>query len=525
MHRPARALVTLSAVGVVACGGGPEQPAPPGGPSLVVLLVIDQLTPDLLERYDGLFTQGLRRMLDQGLRFENATHDHASTVTAVGHTTLSTGVHPTRHGIIGNEWFERRNGEWTNVYSVEDPASPILGHPDLMGMGPRNIERHGLASWITAQDEDALVVSISKKERSAIGMAAQARGHVYWVPEDVAEFVTSTAYASEYPEWVARFNEREMPELWSDTIWESRVPPAAAGSSRPDTSRWEYDREHTAFPHLARDHADVSNPYELNLWRWESTPFPDRAVVSFTLEAVRALDLGRRGSVDFLGVGLSQVDRIGHSFGPGSREQLDNLLRLDAELGRLLEGLDDHVGRGRWVLALAADHGVLEIPEHLADEGVLAGRISRDQRVQLAERIQAGADGGPWAIREAVSSLPFVAGAYTFDEIESGQAADSFAVLYANSHSRTRVVSASARAEVYVRYPENFLSVASITTHGSPYYYDRHVPMIFLGAGIRAGRSAERVATVDVAPTLARLAGVATPDDLDGRIITEVVGP
>lgn len=525
MHRQARALLVFSALATGSCGSAPAQPTPPGPPSLVVLVVVDQLTPDLLERYDELFTGGFRRILDEGLRFQNATHDHASTVTAVGHTTLGTGVYPARHGIVGNEWIELKDGEWMNVYSVEDPASPILDHPDLLGMGPRNIEREGLASWIAARDEDALVVSISKKERSAIGMAAQARGHVYWVPEDVAEFVTSTAYASEYPEWVRLFNEREMPRLYSDTIWESSVPAAAAALSRPDTSRWELDRQHTAFPHRARDHADMSNPFELNLWRWDNTPFPDRAVVAFTLEAMRALDLGRRGSVDFLAVGLSQVDRIGHSFGPGSREQLDNLLRLDAELGRLLDGLDARVGRGRWVLALSADHGVLEIPEHLADAGTPAGRITREQRAELAERIQAAAAGGTSAIRDAVSSLPFVAGAYTFEDVESDQPADSFAVLYANSHSRTRIVSPSARMGVYVRYPVNYLSVASITTHGSPYYYDRHVPLVFLGAGIDPGLSLERVATVDVAPTLARLAGVTTPDDLDGRVIQAVVPP
>jgi hypothetical protein len=339
---------------------------------------------------------------------------------------------------------------------------------------------------------------------------------------------------SEYPEWVRRFNEREMPRLYADTAWESGVPADAASLSRPDTSRWEFDREHTVFPHLARDHADMTNPYDVNLWRWDFTPFPDRAVVSFALEAVRALDLGRRGSVDFLGVGLSQTDRIGHTFGPGSREQLDNLLRLDAEVGRLLEGLDDRVGRARWVLALSSDHGVLEIPEHLADQGMLTGRISRAQRTELLERIDASAPGGPWAIREAVASLPFVAAAYTFEEIEGGQPPDSFAVLYAHSHSRSRIeyltvadpsVSAASRAGVYVRYPFNYLARPSNTTHGSPYYYDRHVPLIFLGAGIGAGRSATRVATVDVAPTLARLAGVAAPDDLDGRVIPEVVAP
>jgi predicted AlkP superfamily pyrophosphatase or phosphodiesterase len=269
----------------------------------------------------------------------------------------------------------------------------------------------------------------------------------------------------------------------------------------------------------------MTNPYAVNLWRWDYTPFPDRAVASFALEAVDALELGRRGSVDFLAVGFSQTDRIGHTFGPGSREQLDNLLRLDVELGRLLHGLDEQVGPGRWVLAMTADHGVLEIPEHLADEGVLAGRITREQRVEVARRIQAAAPGGPWAMREAVVSLPYIEDAYTFEELERGQPVDSFAALYARSHSRTRIVGASARSGIYVRYPPNYLQTTSQTTHGSPYYYDRHVPLIFLGPGITPGVTSDRAATVDVAPTLARLAHVSTPDDLDGRALERVVGP
>jgi predicted AlkP superfamily pyrophosphatase or phosphodiesterase len=519
-----RALLVLTLAGSAACGA-PQNPTPPGGPSLVVLVVVDQLTPDLLERYNSIFRAGFRRLLDDGLQFENATHDHANTVTAAGHATLGTGVYPARHGIVSNEWVERVNGEWIDVYSVSDPTSPILGHPGHPGMGPRNIERSGLADWIAGRDAGSRVVSIAKKERAAIGMAAQARGHVYWLPEDLSEFATSTAYADEYPEWVVRFNERQMPRLYADTVWQSIVPPSAASASRPDTSRWEFDRVHTTFPHSARDHVDMASAHELNLWRWDFTPFPDRATTSFVLEAVDALELGRRGSVDFLGVGLSQTDRIGHEFGPGSREQLDNLLRLDVELGRLLGHLDDRVGPGRWVLALSSDHGVLEIPEHLADAGVLAGRISRDQRIQVAQRIQAAAPGGQWAMREAVAALPFIEGAYAFEELEQGQPADSFAVLYANSHSRTRIVGASARSGIYVRYPPNFLQTPSGTTHGSPYYYDRHVPLIFLGPGITPGVTSDRAATVDVAPTLARLAGVPAPGDLDGRVLERVVGP
>ena len=490
----------------------------------MVLLVVDQLSAELLSRYADVFDGGFRRILDEGLSFTNATHDHAATVTAVGHTTLGTGVYPVRHGIIGNEWFERDGDAWREVYSMSDPDAEILGYPGLEGMSPRNLQRDGLANWIQANDPDARVVSIGKKERSAIGLATRAIGDVYWLPESGSTWATSDAYMDAYPDWVARFNREQMPRLYADTVWQSSVPASLAARSRPDTTRWEFDRQHTSFPHLARDHEDMSDPLALNIWRWDYTPFPDRAMVSFVIEAIRARELGRRGSVDFLGVGLAQTDRIGHTFGPGSREQLDNLLRLDDELDRLLDALDREVGVGRWVLALSADHGVLEIPEVLADAGELAGRISRADRDALLERSASGSPGGPWAIAEAVRTLPFVAGAYTFEEIERGQPADSFAVLYANSHSRTRVTSTAARAGVYVRNRPNWLPLGTTgTTHGSSYYYDRHVPLVFVGAGIPAGVSQTRVATVDVAPTLARLAGVPMPGDLDGRVIPEVV--
>jgi hypothetical protein len=400
-----------------------------------------------------------------------------------------------------------------------------VDHPQLEGMSPRNIERPGLADWIVARDDRARVVSISSKDRSAIGMAAQAVGDVYWLGEQEGVFVTSAYYRSEYPQWVADFNRRVMPDLYADTEWASEVPAAAEALSRPDASRFERRGQHTVFPHRADDEAEDESPAALNVWRTEQTPYPDRAVVSLALEALDELELGRRGVVDFLGVSLSQTDRLGHLYGPGSREQLDNLLRVDAELERLLTGLDDRVGPGAWVLAFSADHGVLEIPEHLVEAGVPAGRLTRDDRAQLLERIEASLPGGPWAIAESIAALPFVAGAYTFEEVESEQPSDSFAVLYSRSHSRTRIVGLTARWGVYSRWRPNFLGwEGAIATHGSPNYYDRHVPLIFLGARIPSGVVDERAATVDVAPTLASLAGIPTPDDLDGRVLESVGG-
>jgi len=505
--------------------------------------VIDQLRADLLTGYDHLFTGGLRRLLDDGYQFTNATHDHSMTTTGPGHTTLSTGVHPSRHGIVGNDWSEFRNGELQRMYCVQDGSSPILGYPELTGRSARNIVRPGIADWISDADPGARVVSISKKDRAAIGLAAQAKGEVYWIVERGGGFVTSDFYHSEYPDWIAEFNATTMPLLYSDTLWESSVPPGARALTLPDTSRWELRGEYTAFPHRAGELVDANDPGEVNSWRWRYTPFPDRAVVSLAFEAIREFKLGQRGVVDYLGVALSQTDLVGHRFGPRSREQLDNLLRLDRELDRFFSFLDDEVGAGRWVVAVSADHGVLGIPEVLAEEGVDARRLTRDERGEIQARAReavaavndAGVDGvrGNEAARErarqeavkaALITLPYIAAAYTFDEVESEVLADSFQVLFANSHSRTRLLTPVPWAGVHVRYEPNTLtSSSSAASHSSPYYYDRHVPVIFMGATIRTGESDERVATVDVAPTLAWLTGTPAPDDLDGRVLENVL--
>jgi len=342
--------------------------------------------------------------------------------------------------------------------------------------------------------------------------------------------VTSDFYRRDYPGWVSDFNRDRMPGIYADTLWETLVPPAARALTRPDSSAWELDGVHTAFPHRPADTEDGGDQASRNHWRYEYTPFPDRAVVQLVSEAIRTLRLGQRESVDYLGVSLSQTDLVGHHFGPGSREQLDNLLRLDTELDRFFSTLDHLVGPDRWVLAFSADHGVLEIPEHLAASGVPAERLTREHRQQWVDAIQAGVAGArseadvAESVRRSVAALPFVAGAYTFEEVERAEPPDSFAVLFAHSHSRERSVKLPERWGVYARFQPNTLQWGSApATHGSPYLYDRQVPLIFLGAGIRPGTSSERVATVDVAPTLARLVGISTPPDLDGRALPAVL--
>lgn len=507
----------------IAPGQARAQAAPRQGPTLVVMISVDQLRADLIERYAPAFSGGFRRLLDQGYRFTEASDAHANTETAVGHATLSTGVFPSRSGIVANNWKVRDGGAWKSVYAVEDPQSSIVGMPDAPGRSPRNLLRGGLADWVMAADSQARVASISLKDRAAITMAGKTRGQVYWIVPAAGRFVTSTYYRSAYPDWVKHFNDAVMPVLLADTLWTSSVPPALRSLARPDAAPYEGDGVHTTFPHLASQEA---RPGGRNAWLL-AKPWADRAVAGLAKEAVSALKLGQRGHVDFLALSFSATDYVGHAYGPLSQEQLDNLVRLDGELGALFTYLDEHVGRGRWVVGLSADHGVLTMPEYLAANGEGAVRTdARTRRAALAKAVEdASLDGGSRGqiarrLARIVEARGLAAKAYTDAELTVGEPADSFAILFRNSYYPGREGGDLSQYGVEIRFGyHELVSGSTGTSHGSPYWYDRHVPLVLMGAGVQHGESATGVYTVDLAPTLASLAGIPAPPDLDGEPI------
>jgi arylsulfatase A-like enzyme len=244
--------------------------------------------------------------------------------------------------------------------------------------------------------------------------------------------------------------------------------------------------------------------------------------------AVEELELGQRGALDFLALGFSATDYVGHGYGPLSQEQLDNLHRLDRVLGELFDHLDETVGEGRWIVGFSGDHGVMTIPEVLGAEGEAGRRVIQGERMQLAQRAvqDAAAEVGqeldslPPVLARLLEERGLAAAAYTHRELAAGMPADSFAVLYRNSHYPGRGHGWFSRFGVEVRFDYNELvSFPTGTTHGSPYWYDRHVPFILMGPGIEPGVSDLPVYTVDLAPTLAGLAGVPVPVDLDGGVV------
>jgi predicted AlkP superfamily pyrophosphatase or phosphodiesterase len=347
--------------------------------------------------------------------------------------------------------------------------------------------------------------------------------YVYYFEDDVGRFVTSTYYRQEDPAWLTRFNEETLAALLADSLWECSLPSDIRSLARADAVPYENRGAHTSFPHRAAVEVGDAEEAEAYFDWWDHTPKLDRAILAFAEQAIASLRLGTSGHVDFLAVGFSQLDRVGHFYGPLSLEQLDNILHVDRLLAEFFDYLDEEVGEGHYVVAFTSDHGVVQLPEYRRELGqqgryVRASQVREDYRL-TSERARGAGDADiaqAQVIRE-LQQQDYVAAVMTLADLSGPESADSFVALYQRSYYPGRVAGVLAREGLVLRLTEGMHTGPEPTTHGSPYLYDRHVPLIFMGGGIPAGSSDEPVRSVDVAPTLARLAGVPFPEDLDGR--------
>jgi len=515
-------------------------------PHLAVLIAVDQLGSDVLERYGPYLPGGLGRLLREGARFENARVDHAVTVSHPGHVTLSTGLDPARHGIVDAAFYEGAAGERRFTDAVADSTERLLGldgEAAADGASPRRILADGLWEW--AAGSATRRVAIGTGRHSSL-LYARTPGDVYWFDPRLPGYLTSTFYRNDLPSWVRAFNADSLPVFLADTAWTFSAPDSLRSLAQADSAAWESGGTHPTFPHRFHDEMPAryrSDPRAVVSW-FSNTPMLDAATLGLARHAVRERSLGQRDATDLLVVVLSQIDNIGHWYGPWSLEQLDDLWRLDAELGAFFDFLDETVGAGRWVLALSADHSAPAAPEARRERGERAERVSGTQvegALSAAEEAAAAAGADPGeraaAVAIAVERFPWVADAMTPDELlrdtaldaEPGTAPqDSFVRLYRHSYSATRVPrypvfsfengrSAVAREGVAVRLQPWAMLDLDVVVHGSPYLYDRRVPIIFYGTGVAAGCRETPATTKDVAPTLAALAGFGVPEGLDGH--------
>ena len=526
---------------------------------LIVLVSVDQMTPAQLERLSPLYEGGLARFA-AGEVWRSGAHAHGVTATGPGHATLGTGVHPRRHGLVGNDWLAPETRD--RLYCVGDPDVQLVGPGGPFDSpreqrSPRNLLAPSLGDHLEALVPEGQSVSIAAKDRAAIAANGRAGDLVLWWDQRGRGFISSTAYTQELPDFVSRWNANWtsiLDEGQGSYTWSSSVPPEAARyGTMPDDRPGEADLENgSKFPHLAPGVTQEGFPNEIRrLAQWlYFTPVIDTFTIEVAKRAVRDLELGTDEHVDTLFVGLSACDTAGHLFGPYSEEVTDVLLNVDRQLGTLFELLDDRVGEGRWIAALSADHGVLELPEHRILQGLPGDRVSgqdiggalRELRTALTERyaenVMLGAHGNRLRLstqamtdgefdpaevrsfaadflREKVPSLSVV---FTLDELlevadDAPLGQDPIRTLVARS------TLAGRSPDVIWFRPRGVLEMRRGTTHGSPYDYDRRVPIAFLGPGSTAGERWDPAWTVDVLPTLLQRAGLAVPDGLDGRAL------
>ncbi len=516
-------------------------------PKLILVLSIDQMRFDYLTRFNDLYKGGFRTLLDQGAVFSNANFRHAMTWTGPGHAVILSGRYPSHSGIVANEWFDpflRRV-----VDAVEDPMHSPLGG-EGRGASPVNFIGSTLGDVLKQQSPKSRVVAVSLKDNSAILMAGPQGDAAYWYETSGGNFITSTYYMSKAPAWLEKWNGQRLPDRYAGQKWtrlleDEKLYEQYAG---PDAIEGEWDRKDIVFPHSIRGTPPQEEFYEdLN-----RTPFGDDMVLSLSLQAMRAHQLGLDDSADILAIGFSSTDSVGHLYGAESQEIMDQLLRLDLILEDLFQEVEARVGLDHTLVVLTSDHGVLPLVETLQAEGIEARRahpqvleaaveqalenrfsgvggliahFARDTKniyldEEVMRRHQLERREVESAIIDALLSTGLVEAVYTHSQLLSDEPSnDPYIDLFRNSFFQLRSPHLSVLVKKYTYieiYPGG-------TGHGTAYDYDRHVPIIFMGPGIESGSYPDPCGPEDIAPTLAKLLGFDYPREKSSRLLSEMI--
>ena len=531
----------LMAALLASCATSPGNLPPP---KLLVFMVVDGLPQRQMTAYrDQLSPDGFARFLDQGSWFANANYSHAFTVTAAGHAVMLTGAPPSRTGIIANEWRNPDTG--VPVYNTEDTSATYIGHKTnaFDGTSPKNLKVETVGDVLRAASPQSKVIAISGKDRGAI-LPAGKTGTAYMYMAASGGFASSTHYMAQHPAWVNTFNAARPADRFFKTEWKALLPEAAYAASLPDNQPW-FGPAGGKLPMTIGAAADEApGPAFYNAVM--RSPFGDALTLDFARAAIAGEQLGQRGVPDILSISLSSHDYINHAYSAESRLSHDHLLQLDRQLERFFADLDRTIGRGNYVAVLTADHGFMPAPEVTAARGLASGRLNS---AQLLGRLNAGLEKrfgeGKWAMGFSGSSLlldkklitlkkadpaliaqeaktlllaePAMAAAYTRGELIGG-APPNAPLFSALRHSWHPDVSGDVQ---YALKPNwMFGSATNVATHGSPYAYDTQVPLLVYGpAWFKPGRVDVPVDMTSVAPTLAKLLGVARPNGAQADVL------
>ncbi|MFC5344294.1 alkaline phosphatase family protein [Brevundimonas staleyi] len=545
MPRTTARLAALLASCALATGFGAQasaqtaQPAASTKPTLIVTIVVDQFSSNLYNQYRDRFSGGLHTLTDHGLVYANGFQQHAMTETCPGHSTVLTGVNPTSSGIPANDWIDRATGE--EVYCLAAPENTLAHgrNTDNGPVGPGQLRATTLADWVKAESPTSRVFAVSGKDRGAINLAGHHGDGVFWLTDDFGftTYVEPGKSAEEKLRPVADLNRRIN---------------ARFAASAPN---WTYTRPECRA--LEGEWTVGGQTFRATLppvrgFAVDNSPLLDELTLEAATELLNSQALGRRGVVDMLGVSLSATDRIGHAFGTQGPEMCEQMYRLDVALGAFLDRLAQQPGV---VVVLTADHGGSDFPERMHDRGyhdavrgdpALLGRLNDTLKTRFnltvaplsygssglmvvgegnKELVDPRRDEIAAAAVEMLRAEPNVAGAWTIEEVLASplprptQSPQELTLLERN---RLSAVEGRSPDIVVSQWPNTTTVRGNVTgtlsTHGTAWDYDRGVPIVFWSPELPAGQ--ERffpIRTIDIAPTLANLIGVKTPDTVEGR--------
>ncbi|MGV0036546.1 MAG: alkaline phosphatase family protein [Candidatus Azotimanducaceae bacterium WSBS_2022_MAG_OTU7] len=523
-----------------------------GAPKLVLLVSVDQLRPDRL-RSD--MQGGLGRLMREGRVYTNARLDHGVTNTCPGHVAFSTGVNPGKAGIPGNSYIDHLTGEQRYCVDDKDDTNRVFGamfngaalngaalNGAALNRSPNALTATAIGDWLKEKSPASRVFSVAGKDRSAITMGGKNPDGAYWYERAAAKF-TSSGYYGPLPDYVHAFNgdnffvdgyAARYPQSWEH----------APGSLRDDDFAGESKTDLRYSGHPLN-----TGELEERAARFYASPFLDLATTELAKRVVDAERLGQRGVTDLLAIAYSAADVVGHRYGPYSGESEDALAQIDTTIGELLAFLDKRL-EGDFVVALSSDHGVLPLPEWLIETGemqcpVEGGRIDLqklvlglywrlyvdftlpfgDPRDLVGFSSAGGTVSASYAqqlgvtVAQVVASMErylegqaFIEEVWTLAELAATD--DPVGRLYRHSFV------AGKSPHFFIQLSETCLVYGSEgTTHGTVYDYDRRVPLIFFGPGVKPGKMNEAVHSIDIAPTLGSRLGLNLPVNLDGQVL------
>ncbi len=337
-----KCLLILLAVCCVSAAGSGQSAPPPSPPKLILVIAIDQMRFDFLERFSPLYRSGLKTLIERGAVFTNAKYRHAATETGPGHSILLTGSDPKHSGIVANDWWDPYLGRVVNV--VDDPVQTPVGGPGRAA-SPANLLTFTVGDVLKSKNPRSRVVGVGIKDRSAVLMAGRRGDAAYWFENNGGNFITSSYYMSAAPAWLDDWNRQRSVDRFAGQTWTRLIDDVGLYEkyAGQDAVEGERDRKDITFPHVFATKPPEAQHY-VELRR---TPFSDEVVLDFALEAMKRHELGRDADTDILAIGFAATDGIGHQWGPDSHEQMDQMLRLDLLLGRLFAQIDSSVGRRR----------------------------------------------------------------------------------------------------------------------------------------------------------------------------------